>query len=201
MKSITGIYDSSIGAESNEKSGKAILARERQANTSNFHFLDNLNRAIEAAGRILVDIIPAVYSERQTVRILGEDKKEQVVHLMSQDGGPQEANMEGGPELYNLAVGRYDVSVETGINYATARQETREILLDIMQRIPGAAQYIGDIVAENMDFEGADKLAKRLQHLLPPQVQVAEGIAPPPPAPGMQPGIPAGQPPMGGPVQ
>lgn len=201
MKAIVGIYDSAIGAESNEKSGKAILARERQSNTSNFHFLDNLNRAIEAAGRILVEIIPAVYSERQTLRILGENKKEEVVHLMSQDGGPDEPNMEGGPELYNLAVGRYDVSVEAGINYATARQETRETLLALMERVPGAAGIMGDIVAEHMDFEGAEALAKRLKMLLPPQVQAAEGIAPPP-VPGMQPGVPAGQPPMpGGPVQ
>ena len=195
MKAITGIYDSSLGAESNEKSGRAILARERQANTSNFHFLDNLNRAIEGAGRILVDIIPAVYSERQTIRILGENKKEEVIHLMSQDGGPQEENMEGGPELYNLNVGRYDVSVEAGVNYATARQETRETLIEIMRQVPGSAQFIGDILAENMDFEGAEVLAKRLKMLLPPNVQAMEGLAPPQ-QPGMVPG--AGQPPMGG---
>ena len=205
MKSITGIFDSSIGAESNEKSGKAILARERQSNASNFHFVDNLNRAVEACGRILVEIIPAVYSEQQTIRILGEDSREQVIHLTQQDGGSSVQNEEGtGPQLYNLSVGRYDVSVSTGANFATAREQTRDTLIEIMRQVPGSATVIGDILAENMDFPGSDKLAKRLQVLLPPQIQAAESGQPmPQPIPGQVPGNPAGQPPMSGmmPVQ
>ena len=189
MKAITGIFDSSIGAESNEKSGKAILARERQSNTSNYHFLDNLNRAIEAAGNILVDIIPSVYSERQTIRILGEDQKEKVVKLMAEAGGPQEENIDGEPEIYNLSVGRYDVKVEAGVDYATAREETRETIIEIMRQVPGAAQLLGDIALENMDFPQHEEAAKRLQLLLPPQIQQALGIAPPP-NPGQQPGQP-----------
>jgi len=207
MKAITGIFDSSIGAESNEKSGRAILARERQSNTSNYHFLDNLNRAIEAAGNILVEIIPYVYSERQAIRILGEDQKERVVRLMGQAGGPQEENADGGPELYNLSVGRYDVKVEASVDYSTARQETRETLMEIVSRQPDAAMLLGDIILESMDFPQHEKAARRLQAMLPPQVKAAEGIAQPNPAPqaGMvpmqrsgqppaQPGIPAGQP-------
>lgn len=193
MKSITGIYDSALGATSNEKSGRAILARERQTGTSNFHFLDNLNRAVEAAGRVLVEIIPAVYSERQTIRVLGEDSREKVVHLTTQAGGPQGPNMDGEPELYNLSVGRYDVKVEAGTDYATARQETRETLIEIMRQVPGAAQLLGDIVLENMDFPGADRAAQRIAALLPPQIQAAENGAPMP-NPGMPPGVPAGQP-------
>ena len=81
MQAITGIYPSSIGERSNETSGRAILARERQANVSNFHFIDNLSRAIRYAGRVLVEIIPAVYSTRQTIRILGQDESEKVVRL------------------------------------------------------------------------------------------------------------------------
>lgn len=205
MKAITGIFDSSIGAESNEKSGKAILARERQSNASNFHFIDNLNRAIEGAGRQLVEIIPAVYSERQTIRILGEDSKEKVVHLTQQDGGSQLPNAEGdGPQLYNLSVGRYDVSVSTGANYATSREQTKETLIEIMRQVPGSAAVMGDIVAKYIDFPGSDELAKRLHLLLPPQVLAAEsGMPMPPQIPGQMPGNPAGQPPMNGaiPVQ
>lgn len=186
MKSITGIYDSALGAQSNETSGRAILARQRQSNTSNYHFLDNLNRAIEGAGRILVETIPAVYSDRQTIRILGEDKAQEVIHLTSQAGGPQQEGMDG-PELYNISVGKYDVSVGVGVDYATARQETSEILMDLMQRVPGAAQYIGDIAVEVMDFPQAEKVAQRLKLLLPPQVQQMEGITPPQ-MPGQMPG-------------
>jgi hypothetical protein len=46
IKATTGQYDSSIGATSNERSGKAILARERQGDTGTYHFVDNLARGV-----------------------------------------------------------------------------------------------------------------------------------------------------------
>ncbi|WP_230679624.1 hypothetical protein, partial [Streptococcus pneumoniae] len=40
IKAITGIYDASLGARSNETSGRAILARQREGDVSTFHFID-----------------------------------------------------------------------------------------------------------------------------------------------------------------
>lgn len=192
IQDITGIYPSSIGARSNETSGRAILARERQGDVSNFHFSDNLSRAISYAGKCLVEIIPAIYSTRKAIRVLGEDQKEKVVNLSLEAGGDPDNG------LYNISVGRYDVVVDTGPSFATQREETRETLIEIMRQVPGAAQVIGDIVVEHLDFQGADKVAKRLQALLPPQMQQAEGAAPPvQQAPGVDPAAPA-NPIMGG---
>jgi hypothetical protein len=73
MKAIIGIYDASLGARSNETSGRAIMARQREGDVSTFHFIDNLSRAIRHGGRILLDLIPKVYSTARMVRILGED--------------------------------------------------------------------------------------------------------------------------------
>ncbi len=173
MKSILGIYDASLGARSNETSGRAILARQRESDVSNFHFIDNLNRAIRYAGRCLVDIIPAVYSTRSSIRILGEDMKDKVARLAGEN-----PDAEGG--LYNLAVGKYDVTVRSGPSYSTQREETRETLIEIMRAVPDAAALLGDVLLDHMDFVGADKVSKRLQLLLPLQIQQAEGIAPPP---------------------
>ena len=174
MQDIMGIYPSSIGDRSNETSGKAILARERQGDVSNFHFIDNLARAIQYAGRVLVEIIPSVYSPRESIRILGEDMKEEIVQLTQEAGGADEEGLNGQDKLYNLSVGRYDVTVSTGPSFATQREETREALIEIMRNIPDSAQYIGDVLMEHMDFQGADKVAKRLQMLLPQAVRDAE---------------------------
>ena len=170
MKAIIGIYDTSLGARSNETSGKAIMARQKEADNSNFHFLDNLSRAIRYAGRVLVEIVPSVYSARETVRILGDDAKEKVVKLTQQN----QEQARGEPKLYNLAVGKYDVTVKTGPNFATQREETRETLIEIMRSVEGAGAYLGDVVLEHMDFVGADKVAKRLKMLLPANIQKAE---------------------------
>lgn len=171
IQATTGVYPSAIGARSNETSGRAILARERQANVSNFHFMDNLSRAIGYCGRCLVEIIPQIYSDRESIRILGEDYKEKVIKLTTEN---PEMGPDGKPMLYNLTVGHYDVSVSSGPSFATQREELRETLIEIMQRVPDAAPVIGDVLLETMDVPGADRIAKRLHALLPPAVLAAE---------------------------
>jgi cob(I)alamin adenosyltransferase len=165
MKAITGIYDAALGARSNETSGRAILARQREADNSNFHFLDNLSRAIEWEGKLLVEIIPSVYGARQAVKILGEDQASKVVALTQ--GAPK-------GKLYNISTGVYDVEVKTGPSYTTKREETREFLIEIMRSVPNSAPLLGDVLMEHLDFIGNDRLAKRLKSLLPPEIKQAE---------------------------
>jgi hypothetical protein len=73
IKSSTGQYDSSLGATSNERSGRAILAREKQSDTGTYHYVDNLARAIRYCGRQLVDMIPKIYDTERIARIIGID--------------------------------------------------------------------------------------------------------------------------------
>jgi hypothetical protein len=79
MKSIMGLYDASMGARSNETSGKAIIARQREGDVSTFHFIDNMTRAIRQVGRICGDLIPKIYNEERMVRIIGEDDSNEQV--------------------------------------------------------------------------------------------------------------------------
>ncbi len=79
-----GLHDASLGARSNETSGRAIMMRQREGDVSTFHFQDNLNRAIRHGGRILVDLIPKVYATPRVVRVLGADKSSRLVHVESQ---------------------------------------------------------------------------------------------------------------------
>ena len=75
MKSVMGIYDASLGARSNETSGRAIMARQKEGDVSTFHFIDNQARAIRHTGKILIDLIPHYYNDARVVRIMGPDKK------------------------------------------------------------------------------------------------------------------------------
>ncbi|MEO5329954.1 MAG: hypothetical protein H7829_17120 [Magnetococcus sp. THC-1_WYH] len=195
IKTITGIYDPALGAKSNETSGVAISARQRESDQSTFHFVDNLNRAIRHCGRILVEIIPSVYGPRQTIRILGEDSTEKVIRLGRREGGAKMEGVGGEEPLYDLSVGKYDVSISTGPSYASQREAARETLIEIMSRVPAAAPLIGDILVQHLDFVGADKLAERLRLLLPPQIQQAESGGVPPMMGGQQMMTDATQPP------
>lgn len=161
LKSTTGIYDASLGNSSNETSGRAILARQRQGDNSTYHYVDNLSRSIEYLGKILVDMIPKIYDTERTVRILGDDESEKVVKLYSQ-------NEDG--YIYDISNGRYDVEIITGPSFASKRQESAEAMMQMLQNAPQQAEKIMDLVVQNMDWPNADKISERLKKFMPPEI-------------------------------
>ena len=72
--------------------------------------------------------------------------------------------------LYDLNVGKYDVTVKAGPSYASKREETRETLIEIMRQVPGSAPLLGDILLQHLDFEGAEEVAERLKQFVATQI-------------------------------
>lgn len=164
MKAVTGIYDSSLGARSNETSGVAIAMRQREGDVSTFHFIDNLSCAIRHTGRVLIDLIPKVYEGPRMVRILGLTGKDpRTVRLGRRD----EAEGPVGAEVYDLSVGKYDLVVSAGPSYTTRREAVSEQMLSFLTKFPQAAPYIGDLLMKHMDWPDADELGRRLQAMVP----------------------------------
>jgi hypothetical protein len=188
MKAIIGIYDASLGARSNETSGKAIMARQREGDVATFHFIDNLSRAIRHTGRILIDLIPKVYSDERVIRVLGEDGSQKSINVnsgqpspvMGKDGKP-EVDDDGQPvmALHDLTAGKYDLTVTSGPSFTTRREEAAMQMTEFVRAFPAAAPVIGDILAMNLDWPGADEIAERLKSInpalqnkgLPPEIQ------------------------------
>lgn len=73
MKAVMGMFDASLGARSNETSGKAIIARQREGDTSTYDFIKNRNIAVEHGGRIILDLIPRVMTTERILRCVQED--------------------------------------------------------------------------------------------------------------------------------
>lgn len=170
-----GIYKSSIGAESNEKSGKAILAREKQADTSTYVFIQNLSEAIAHTARIVIDLIPHVYDTERELRSIGVDGTEELVKV-NQRVGLEMIGDDGQPAapsetLNDVTVGAYDVVVETGPSYATKREEAREGMLAFIQANNVVAPLVSDLIAGAMDWPNADKFAERLKMALPEPIK------------------------------
>lgn len=164
IKAVTGIYDASLGQKSNETSGKAILARQRESDTSTFTYLDNLTRAIRLLGKILIDYIPHIYDTERIVRVLGQDGSERQVQVNRRIGDIV---------LHDLTVGKYDVTVSAGPSYATQRIEAANSMIQFMQAYQNGAPLIADLVAGSMDWPKAEEVAERLNAALPPQIRAA----------------------------
>ncbi len=174
IKSTTGQYDSSLGATSNERSGKAIMARERQTDTGTYHYVDNLARAVRHITRQIINLVPKIYDTQRVARIMGEDgspdsakidptQAEPVKKIVDQNGIEID-------KIYNPGVGTYDVMVTTGPSYMTKRQEALESMGQLLQGNPQLWAVAGDLFIKNMDWPGAQEMAKRFAKTIDPKL-------------------------------
>lgn len=181
-KRIMGLYDASLGQRSNETSGRAILARERQGDVSTFHFQDNLTRAVRNGGIVIGDLIPHAYTAERIIRVIGEDGSQKAVPLgreveVTGKDGKLKLGEDGKPviKVYDLAAGKYDLTVTPGPSYTTKREEAAAQMTEFVRAYPPAAARVGDLIAKNLDWPGADEFAERLKPEdadgLPPQVK------------------------------
>jgi len=178
IKAATGQYDASLGIRSNERTGRAILARERQGDTGTYHFVDNLARAIRYGTRQLVDLIPKIYDTQRIARIIGIDGETATAKINPMQTEPvRRVTNDAGiviEKIYNPSVGKYDVAVTTGPSYATKRQEAMDAMGQILQANPALWQVAGDLFVKNMDWPGAQEIAKRLAKTIDPKLMADE---------------------------
>lgn len=173
MESAVGMFRANLGAPGQAISGRAKREDKVAGDTANFHYTDNRNRSIAQMGRVIVDMIPRVYDTKRQARIVGEDGTHDFVHV-DPDMGPA-AKKEGKKVVaINPSVGAYDVRVKAGPAYTTLREESAEQLANMMQAAPNLMPILGDLWVSMQDWPEADKAAKRLQLMLPPQIQQME---------------------------
>jgi len=174
IKSTTGQYNASLGMGSNERSGKAILARQREGDVGTFHYGDNLTRGVRHIARQLIDLIPKIYDTQRIARIIGEDGETKMVKINPEQPEPVNKIVDQNgvvlEKIYNPGVGKYDVVATTGPGYATKRQEALEAMAQLLQGNPQLWTVAGDLFVKNMDWPGAQEMAKRFQKTMDPKL-------------------------------
>ena len=186
MKAAQGMYGSSLGEPSGEKSGVAIESRKAQGDKSTFHFLSNAERSMWHVGRIMVDLIPKVIDNKTALQILGKDGKKSSV-IVDNDI-PEEQRAAAAQEetpRFNIKAGRYDVAIIIGQAYATQRQESVVKLSEILKTWgpampPQAMQVMLIELLKNIDMPGGREMAEKIEEIfgslkegqpIPPEVQ------------------------------
>jgi len=172
MQTIIGLHDASLGREGNEKSGKAIHARQQQGTTATFQFPDNLGRAQVQMGRCAVEAIPRIMDTKQLMRIRNPDDSTDFVEIN------QAVNDEESGQtllIHDIAYGLYDVALETGASYATLRQEASDLQMEMLKILgPQAAQNIVHLIVKNLGIPGSDEIARVLRKMLPDALKTEE---------------------------
>ena len=175
IKATTGLFDSSLGALGNARSGTQERSQQRQGDIANFHFSDNLNRLVLHAGRCAIDMLPHYYDAARVVRIMGEDDSikpaaiNQPIPLHQQQVDPNTGAIK--TVLNDLTVGEFDVTVSAGPSYSTRRQEGVDAMIELGKGWPKLMDVAGDKVVRSMDWVGASEIADRIAKTLPPGLQ------------------------------
>lgn len=178
MMLASGQYQAVMGAPSNETSGKAINARQRQGDNATYHFIDHQAQMVAHVGRIVLDLIPKVYDTPRVVKILCPDDTQMSIQIdpNAPDAHKPVQNVDDAgfdPQqvaaVFNPSIGKYDVMSDVGPSYETGRQEAFNAFSQILSQNKEAFTLIGDLWAENADFPGAEAMAKRLKNMVPQQ--------------------------------
>lgn len=168
LEAVTGVNDAVLGRVRADESGKAVLARQKQGDISNLNYSDNSARAKRRVGRLLLPAIPKVYDVPTIMRIINPDGTTQhvVTHVGEDQKQDAQTLLAQNPALKNmldLSVGTYDVTVSSGPNYQTKRQEAVASIMALIEAAPEVIPLIGDLLVGNMDWHQAPEIAKRLK--------------------------------------
>ncbi len=168
IKDVSNIHEANLGQRSNEVSGKAIMARQRVGEVGTAIYQDNLNAAIEEAGKVINSLIPFVYDTPRTIKVLGEDMlTEQQVRI----------NDDADDSSVDITLGKYSVSVTTGPSYTTRRVEAREEMMSMVNAMPQIMGIAADKIVEAQDWPGADEISRRLRTQLAPGMVSPEDMS------------------------
>jgi mRNA-degrading endonuclease YafQ of YafQ-DinJ toxin-antitoxin module len=187
IKDVTGLHDASLGVRSNEVSGKAIMARQREGDVATIVYHDNLNQAIMEGGCVINELVPIAYDTTRMIRVIGED--ERIAFQKIND--PTDDSVD-------ITAGKYDVQIITGPSYTTKRMEAADSMMEAMKVMPEAMSQALDLIVEAQDWPGSQRIAARLKKIIPAaqqeeadekaeqQAASGEPAAPPEPSPEEQ---------------
>jgi len=165
IQQATGVFEASTGALPEQRSGRAVIALQQEADLGTSLFMDNLAVAIQHTGKVILDLIPKYYDTERVIRIRGEDDAVRFVEINKAILTPD------GRQIQNdLTRGKYDVRVGIGPSFRTRRMEAASSMVELARVFPQILQVAGDLVAKNLDWPGADELAERLRKLIPPGI-------------------------------
>jgi len=178
LKAATGIYDASLGSRSNETSGRAILARQREGDVANFDYIDNLAFAVKYDFEITNDLITAVYDTQRQIRIIGDDGAEKIVAankvVIDQQTGQEVI-------LNDLSKGRFDITATVGPSFATQRLEAAEAFQQLSQTQGPFGAIAAYNFVKNLDLPRNEEGVKAMRRILVQQglLEPEEGEQPP----------------------
>ena len=157
IKATTGMFDAALGARGPATSGIQEREQKRQGGVANFHYTDNLNRAVLQAGRCLLDMIPRLFDTERVARIMGADETITSAPINRRLEQPEMDEKTGKLKtmINDMSVGQYDCTVSAGPSFSHAQARgVRGYGFVRTKSWPKLMDIAGDKVVRAMDWPG-----------------------------------------------
>lgn len=166
-----GMYNASVGRQDSEaKSGVAIKALDIQSDQGNFHFIDNFDRALEHAGRIMDNWIPEVYDTEREVGIRKPDDTYESVKINQ----PYADEKTGEPTENRTDLGEHEVTVSVGPSFQSQREEASAVgdsLIQNLEKIPADPGVKLKLLSLSIKNKNLGPLGDEMARILDPEQQ------------------------------
>lgn len=153
IKDVLGMYETSLGEQSNERSSKAITSRKAISDQGTFNFPYNFHRAKLEAKKIMIDLIPKVYDNERVIRLRNSDREVKINYTILKNGKEMIIN--------DLSVGKYDIRVKQQMT-PSRRQQIVDNFVSAMQYVPAHADLIFQEALRFMDIPGMEGLSEKM---------------------------------------
>lgn len=161
---VTGIYpDPTTQNGLSPISGKAIKQQQAGQAIATYGYVDSLNYAVKHVGEVLLDLLPYYWNDDQIRLSMGIDGRYDSVSM-----GPN--NIEGA-QNFDLAYGRYNVSISTGPSYSSQKDALIEMIMDSIKTNPQAMSIALPWIINQINLPGSEELADMFSLTLPPEIQ------------------------------
>lgn len=180
MREILG-FSETEALQGRDMSGKARRERKMEGSMSAYVYFDNLNQAIEQAGRVVLDLLPVIVGEEERHMILSKPDGRTESIILNEQTKNGRVNV--------LEDGDYDIEIDTGPSFAVQKDIALEFFQQTIAANPQTFPLIADLWAKNLDVQFMPQIAERFKNLVPPKILAQEEgkeLPPQPPSPQEQ---------------
>lgn len=163
----SGLQEDALGGRGNVVSARAVTERAENSLQTVTVFFERRKFATQLLGRVITDLMPAVYDTRRVVKIMGDDGKENSVLVNAQNtNGPYKG------KIFSLKDAKLDVYVDVGPSRESRRKDDQAIAIEMMRETPD--QYKPAIISHlwsTVDGQNVDKIIENINKLQPASLQ------------------------------